>query len=94
MAKKFLLLLLILTLGGCSRFVERKIIPPATKGEVRIVEHFDNGDYLVTASFIKSWLSYCAEYRDKTDCEDALTELLVAEYPDGTWRVKAQLVEK
>jgi len=92
MIKKFLIVFFILALAGCHRLVDREVILSDTREGPRIIEHLDNGDYLVTAGFVARWISDCMEFRNKDDCEEALLELLVAEYPDGTWRVKAQLV--
>lgn len=87
------LVMAVLFLSSCTTYKE--FHPRQLRGEVRVIQKLANGNYLVTAGYVKRyWDSCMSQLRHESSCLAKILSLLVAQNPDGTWIVKPEMVEK
>lgn len=95
MRKKVILILgIILLLSSCTVY-KKNFHPERLKGEAKVIKKLANGNYLVTAGYVRLYWDLCVrEVKHESSCMTRVLRLLVAENSDGTWIVKPEMVEK
>lgn len=87
------LVLVILVFISCSTY--RHFHPKQLRGESRVIQKLPNGNYLVTAGYVrKYWDSCVSQLKHESPCLAKILNLLVSENPDRTWEVKPEMVEQ
>lgn len=92
--KVIVLVMAILILISCATY-KKTFHPGDLKGEAKVIKKLPDGNYLVTAGYVRLYWDLCMrEIKYESACMAKILNLLVAENSDGTWIVKPQMVEK
>lgn len=88
------LLMVILIISFCVTH-KKSFHPAELRGEAKVIKKLPDGNYLVTAGYVRLYWDLCVrEIQYESACMAKILRLLVAENADGTWIVRPEMVEK
>lgn len=103
MKKVLVLLAVVILLSSCTYLdIYHHFHPEELTGEAKVLKQEDNGDYIVTDGYVKQFfrLMLAEKSHDEAFPRSAYINARamifyysVAQFCDGTWRVKPKMVE-